>query len=101
MIYVGINVAKDKHDCFISNSEGEILFKTSILDNRKRFETLFQKNASVSDYLAKAKVELEATGHYNCNLLCFLISKGLSTYVIIIAEIGFFNRFDSPDKILA
>ena len=26
MIYVGIDVAKDKHDCFITNSDGEILF---------------------------------------------------------------------------
>lgn len=27
MIYVGIDVAKDKHDCFITNSDGEVLFK--------------------------------------------------------------------------
>jgi transposase len=29
MIYVGIDVAKDKHDCFITNSNGEVLFKSS------------------------------------------------------------------------
>ena len=27
MIFVGIDVAKDKHDCFITNSDGEILYK--------------------------------------------------------------------------
>ena len=27
MIYVGIDVAKDKHDCFITNSDGKVLFK--------------------------------------------------------------------------
>ena len=27
MIYAGIDVAKDKHDCFITNSVGEVLFK--------------------------------------------------------------------------
>ena len=26
MIFVGIDVAKDKHDCFITNSDGEVLF---------------------------------------------------------------------------
>ena len=26
MIYVGIDVAKDKHDCFITNSDGKVLF---------------------------------------------------------------------------
>lgn len=25
MIFVGIDVAKDKHDCFIISSEGEVL----------------------------------------------------------------------------
>ena len=27
MIYIGIDVAKDKHDCFITNSDSEVLFK--------------------------------------------------------------------------
>ena len=27
MIFVGIDVAKDKHDCFITNSDGEVLFQ--------------------------------------------------------------------------
>lgn len=26
MVYVGIDVAKDKHDCFIVNSDGEVLY---------------------------------------------------------------------------
>ena len=26
MIFVGIDVAKDKHDCFITNSDDEVLF---------------------------------------------------------------------------
>lgn len=83
MIYVGIDVAKDKHDCFITNSDGEVLFKSfTIPNNREGFETLFQKVQSVSDDLAKVKVGLEATGHYSYNLLGFLLDKGLPTYVI-------------------
>ena len=83
MIYVGIDVAKDKHDCFITNSDGEALFKSfTIPNNRKGFETLFQKVQSVSDDLTKVKVGLEATGHYSYNLLGFLLNKGLTTFVI-------------------
>lgn len=83
MIYVGIDVAKDKYDCFITNSDGEALFKSfTIPNNRKGFETLFQKVQSVSDDLTKVKVGLEATGHYSYNLLGFLLDKGLPTYVI-------------------
>jgi transposase len=83
MIYVGIDVAKDKHDCFITNSYGEVLFKSfTIPNNRDGFETLFQKVQSVSDDLTKVKVGLEATGHYSYNLLGFLLDKGLTTFVI-------------------
>lgn len=83
MIYVGIDVAKDKHDCFITNSDGEIVFKSfTIPNNRIGFDTLFQRIESISDDLSKVKVGLEATGHYSYNLLGFLLDKGLPTYVI-------------------
>lgn len=83
MIYVGIDVAKDKHDCFITNSHGETLFKSfTIPNNREGLETLFQRIESVSDDLTKVKVGLEATGHYSYNLLGFLLDKGLTTFVI-------------------
>ena len=83
MIYVGIDVAKDKHDCFITNSDGEVLFKSfTISNNREGFESLLQRIESVSDDPAKVKVGLEATGHYSYNLLGFLLDKGLPTYVI-------------------
>ena len=83
MIYVGIDVAKDKHDCFITNSDGEVLFKSfTISNNRQGFETLFQRIQSVSDDLTKVKVGLEATGHYSYNLLGFLLDNGLPTFVI-------------------
>ena len=83
MIYVGIDVAKDKHDCFITNSDGEVLFKSfTISNNREGFESLLQRIESVSDDPAKVKVGLEATGHYSYNLLGFLLDKGLPTFVI-------------------
>lgn len=83
MIYVGIDVAKDKHDCFITNSDGKVLFKAfTIPNNREGFDTLFQRIKSVSDDFTKVKVGLEATGHYSYNLLGFLLDKGLTTFVI-------------------
>ena len=83
MIYVGIDVAKDKHDCFITNSDGEVLYKSfTIPNNLEGFHSLFQRIESVADDLTKVKVGLEATGHYSYNLLGFLLDKGLPTYVI-------------------
>ena len=83
MIYVGIDVAKDKHDCFIINSDGEVLFKAfTISNNLDGFNELYQKIESVMENVTKVKVGLEATGHYSYNLLGYLIDKGLAAYVI-------------------
>ena len=83
MIYVGIDVAKDKHDCFITNFDGEVLFKAfTITNNLDGFNDLYQKIETVMKDITKVKVGLEATGHYSYNLLGYLIDKGLPTYVI-------------------
>jgi len=83
MIYVGIDVSKNKHDCLIVNSDGEILFEGfTILNNQSGFDELYSKAIYCSEDLSKVKVGLEATGHYSDNLLEFLINKGFTTHVI-------------------
>ena len=83
MIYAGIDVAKDKHDCLITDSDGVVLFDPFVIsNNRIGFEDLFSRLMESSKDLSEIKVGLEATGHYSDNLLEFLISKGLSTTVI-------------------
>lgn len=83
MIYVGIDVAKDKHDCCITNTDGEVLFKTfTFPNNLEGFTNFYQKIESVMENVDNVKVGLEATGHYSYNLLGFLLDKGLTTYVI-------------------
>ena len=44
VVSVGIDVAKDKHDCFIQSSEGEVLADVfSISNNMDGFHTLLEK----------------------------------------------------------
>ena len=70
MIYVGIDVAKDKHDCCILGSDGEILFSPfTIQNNFIGFDELYKKIWSLTSDLTEIKVGLEATGHYHLNLL--------------------------------
>lgn len=81
-ILVGIDVAKDKHDCFIMNSEGEVLAKSfTILNNKEGFDFLYEKIQSVSSS-DNIKVGLEATGHYSYNIIGFLLNKGLATFIL-------------------
>ncbi len=83
MVCVGIDVAKDKHDCFILSSEGEVLADVfTIANNLEGFETLLQRIRFCSRPADTIKVGLEATGHYSYNILGFLLDKGLPTYVI-------------------
>ena len=83
MICVGIDVAKDKHDCFIISTEGEVLADVfTIPNNAEGFDTLLQTIHRCVRPKDKIKVGLEATGHYSYNILGFLLSKGLHTFVI-------------------
>ena len=83
MICVGIDVAKDKHDCFILSSEGEVLADVfTISNNMDGFNHLLQTIRSVSSPQDKIKVGLEATGHYSYNILGFLLDNGLDSFVI-------------------
>ena len=83
MIIAAVDIAKDKHDCFITNSEGEVLFDSFVIPNTlEGYDDLLRKIRSVADSLQNVKVGLEATGHYHLNLLGYLLDKGLATYVI-------------------
>ena len=83
MICVGIDVAKDKHDCFILSSEGEVLADVfTIANNRDGYESLMQRIRSCARPADIIRVGLEATGHYSDNILGFLLGKGLPTFVI-------------------
>ena len=83
MIVVGIDVAKDKHDCFIVDSEGTVLFDVFTVPNTiDGFNILLDNIKSVTENFDKIKVGLEATGHYSYNLLGFLLNNGLPTYVL-------------------
>lgn len=83
MIYVGIDVAKDKHDCAILGADAEELFPVfTIQNNQDGYSELFQKIESVSKDLSQIKIGLEATGHYSYNILGSLLDHGYHTYVI-------------------
>ena len=50
MILVGIDIAKDKHECFIRTLEGTVLHKSfSIANNLEGFEELYSKICSCND----------------------------------------------------
>ena len=99
MVCVGIDVAKDKHDCVILNSEGKVLAGVfTIPNNADGFATLLQKIRSCTSSDDKIKVGLEATGHYSYNILGFLLNQGLPTFVINPLHANLFRKSMSLRK---
>ena len=68
MICVGIDVAKDKHDCFILSSEGEVLADVfTIQNNAEGFDMLLQTIRRCARPEDKIKVGLEASADKGIN----------------------------------
>ena len=99
MIYVGIDVAKDKHDCCILGSDGEVLFSPFTIQNTLQgIDELYEKIWSLTTDLTEIKVGLEATGHYHINLLRSLLDNGLPSYVINPLHTNLFRKGQSLRK---
>lgn len=72
MYFVGIDIAKYKHDCFIATEAGEIIQQTlTIENNHTGFAHLLQILDSL-DHSQEIRIGFEATGHYGLNLKLFL-----------------------------
>lgn len=79
MLYVGIDVAKNKHDCFIVDSDGVVYADVLTIPNTLAgFDKLYKNitDALSGEPVSNAKVGLEHTGHYSINIKQFLESKG-------------------------
>jgi transposase len=76
MLYVGIDVAKNKHYCCILSSNGDELTNFTFSNDRAGFDCLLFAISSFGD-LVNAKIGLESTGHYSINIANFLKQKRL------------------------
>ena len=81
MIYVGIDIAKQKHFASIMNSDGEILAEPFAFTND---HSGFQKLLKHLDSYLKTEVfiGMESTAHYAENLTSFLFKRGFQVCII-------------------
>ena len=77
MIYVGIDISKYKHDCFICKDTGEVIVENLSFDNSKKgFQQFLNLLKSYDN--SNVHIGLEATGHYGLNLKLFLEKNNYS-----------------------
>lgn len=85
MIYIGIDVAKAKHDCCIIDPHGVIINNSLRISNScEGFELLYSSILSVlpDKDISNVKIGLESTGHYSTNLQNYLYAKGFHLSIL-------------------
>ena len=76
--YIGLDLAKFKHDCFVMNENGEVIRDSfSFANGQSGFNTLLDALKAL-DPSQEKKIGLEATGHYGSNLKIFLEKNNYS-----------------------
>ena len=78
MYYIGIDISKYKHDCFICTETGEVIEENlSFANTNEGFNQLLNLLKSL-DNSKQIRIGFEATGHYGMNLKLFLEKNNYS-----------------------
>lgn len=83
MLYVGIDIAKEKHDASIIDQDGNVLCQSFTFANSgKGAESLLTRIKKVNKDSLPVSIGMEATGHYWLALYSYLKAHGQTIYVI-------------------
>ncbi len=94
MVYVGIDIAKDKHDCCAIDSDGVVLCN-SFPNSASGFLEFLKLTREWSKLSGKIKVGFESTGHYSTNLLSFLKTHDFEIVVLNPLSVSRFRSVES------
>lgn len=85
MIYVGIDVASKKHDCYIMSDNdlksGKLITINNDLEGFTSLKDCINNTMKVLNDL-NVRIGLESTGHYSHNILHYLVKEGFDTMLI-------------------
>lgn len=81
MFYVGIDIAKNKHDLACINETGEaVIANFRFANSYQGFHQLKLKLKQLSPITQDVQIALESTGHYNYNIVVFLRELGYNVF---------------------
>lgn len=72
MFYIGIDIAKFEHDCFICSDSGEIICDNLTFSNTLEGFNELLSILSTLNHSDGIRIGFESTGHYALNLKLFL-----------------------------
>ena len=76
--FIGIDIAKYKHDCFIMDQDGSVIRDSFSFPNDRSGFCLFLSVLDSLDPSYEKRIGFESTGHYGLNLKCFLEEHDIS-----------------------
>ena len=71
--FIGIDIAKRKHDCFIMDHQGEVIRDSFSFPNDRSGFVYLKEILSNLDAAQTSRIGFESTGHYAMNLKVFLV----------------------------
>ena len=81
MFYVGIDIAKNKHDLACMDETGEtVITNFRFANSYQGFHQLKLKLEQLSPITQDVQIALESTGHYNYNIVVFLRELGYNVF---------------------
>ena len=85
MIYVGIDVASNKHDCFLMNDLGEVYSSAFTISNDE--EGYKKLHNAITSFVkqtndSNVRIGLESTGHYSNNILLYFVKLNYKVMLI-------------------
>lgn len=94
MIYLGIDVSKFKHDCYLADENNfDKGCHFEIKNSKDGFEYLLRK---LSDFNKdKIRIGLESTGHYHLNLSRFLLDLNFNIHFFNPYQTSLYRKADS------
>ncbi len=81
MLYIGIDIAKNKHDLACIDETGEtIIMNYRFANSYQGFHQLKLKLKQLSPITQDVQIALESTGHYSYNIIAFLRELGYTVF---------------------
>lgn len=78
MYFIGIDISKYKHDCFIVSDAGEVIFDVFTFHNSNQGFSEFLQRLNTLDTSQEKRIGFESTSHYSMNLKLFLEKHSFS-----------------------
>lgn len=100
MIFVGIDVAKAKHDCCLLDDGGNTLSAFTFSNDKQGFEKLIVEISrfSCQNDLSDTRIGLESTGHYSINIQNYLLQKRLCVKIFNPLQVNLLRKAQSLRK---